>query len=96
MSIRKWPQAERPRGKLINKGPNSLSDAELLAIFLRTGVAGKSAVELAREILAGAGGLRALLNMSLKRLYIVQIFFLGNSGIEVCSSDMRVYGSFRI
>lgn len=68
MSIRKWPQSERPRAKLINNGPNSLSDAELLAIFMRTGVAGKSAIELAREVLTSAGGLRALLNMSVKEI----------------------------
>ncbi|MEM7358763.1 MAG: DNA repair protein RadC [Pseudomonadota bacterium] len=68
MSIQKWPQTERPRGKLIRKGPHSLSDAELLAIFLRTGLPGKSAVELARDVLSSAGGLRALLNMSAKEI----------------------------
>lgn len=61
MSIRDWPAAERPREKLLDRGPEALSDAELLAIFLRTGVTGKSAVDLARELLADFGGLRALL-----------------------------------
>ena len=60
-SIRDWPLAERPREKLLNNGPGVLSDAELLAIFLRTGVAGRTAVDLARELLADFGGLRQLL-----------------------------------
>lgn len=60
MSIADWPEAERPREKLLARGPASLSDAELLAIFLRTGVTGASAVDLARELLARFGSLRAL------------------------------------
>lgn len=64
MSIREWPQSERPREKLLSKGSQTLGDAELLAIFMRTGVPGKSAVELAREMLQQAGGLRAMLNLS--------------------------------
>lgn len=61
MSIRDWPAAERPREKLLGQGSASLSDAELLAIFLRTGVSGKSAVDLARHLLLQFGSLRALL-----------------------------------
>lgn len=61
MGIKNWPEGERPREKLLSNGANSLSDAELLAIFLRTGVKGKSAVDLARELLTNFGGLRALL-----------------------------------
>lgn len=61
MSIRDWPAAERPREKLLEQGAASLSDAELLAIFLRTGVAGKSAVDLARHLLHQFGSLRRLL-----------------------------------
>lgn len=64
MSIREWPQSERPREKLLKQGAQVLSDAELLAIFLRTGVAGKSAIRLARELLASAGGLRGLLSQT--------------------------------
>ncbi len=60
--IRQWPTDERPREKLINRGAASLSDAELLAIFLRTGVKGKSAVDLGRELLQQYGGLRQILN----------------------------------
>lgn len=51
MGINHWPEDERPREKLLTKGPASLSDAELLAIFLRTGVQGRSAVDLARDLL---------------------------------------------
>lgn len=62
MAIVDWPALERPREKLLARGAGALSDAELLAIFLRTGCAGKSAVDLARELLAQFGSLRALLN----------------------------------
>ncbi len=61
MAITDWPLAERPREKLLARGPEVLSDAELLAIFLRTGVPGKTAVDLARELLGRFGGLRELL-----------------------------------
>jgi len=68
LPIREWPESERPREKLHNQGPSTLSDAELLAIFLRTGVVGKTAIELAREALQRAGGLRQLLNLSATEL----------------------------
>ena len=61
MSITNWPVAERPRERLLALGAAALSDAELLALFLRTGVRGKSAVELGRELLAAAGGFAGLL-----------------------------------
>ncbi len=61
MAISDWPETERPREKLLALGPQALSDAELLAIFLRTGVAGCSAVELARQLVHEYGGLRKLL-----------------------------------
>jgi len=64
MAITDWPMEERPREKLLQNGPQALSDAELLAIFLRTGVQGKTAVDLARELLGEFGGLRNLLNAS--------------------------------
>lgn len=64
MSIADWPAAERPREKLLSLGPRALSDAELLAIFLRVGCVGKSAVDLARELLQEYGGLRPLLEAS--------------------------------
>ncbi len=61
MSIKNWPATERPREKLLNQGVSALSDAELLAIFLQTGTAGLSAVELARNLLHQFGGLSAVL-----------------------------------
>ncbi len=60
MAITDWPEGERPREKLLQRGASSLSDAELLAIFLRTGVTGKSAVDMARELLVRFGNLTQL------------------------------------
>ncbi|WP_373975109.1 DNA repair protein RadC [Chitinibacter sp. SCUT-21] len=60
MSITEWPSDERPREKLLLHGATALSDAELLAIFLRVGLPGKSAVDLARELLQHFGSLEAL------------------------------------
>jgi DNA repair protein RadC len=61
MNFNDWPDAEKPRERLLTRGPASLSDAELLAIFLRTGVKGKNVLELARQLLQKFGGLRPLL-----------------------------------
>ncbi len=61
MSITEWPLEERPREKLLAQGSDALSDAELLAIFLRTGVRGKSAVDLSSDLLNEFNGLRSLL-----------------------------------
>ena len=60
MTIRDWPESERPRERLLAHGAAGLSDAELLAIFFRSGVAGRSAVDLARDVLGQFGGLNAL------------------------------------
>jgi DNA repair protein RadC len=61
MAITDWPVEERPREKLLELGSEALSDAELLAIFLRTGIKGMTAVDLAGQLLEGFGGLRELL-----------------------------------
>lgn len=61
MRISDWPAAERPREKLLERGAGALSDAELLAIFLRVGTAGQSAVDMARTLLSDYGSLGALL-----------------------------------
>ncbi|OGA73463.1 MAG: hypothetical protein A3G81_06085 [Betaproteobacteria bacterium RIFCSPLOWO2_12_FULL_65_14] len=61
MAISDWPADERPRERLLAHGAKALSDAELLAILLRTGVRGKSAVELGRELLSRFNGLGGLL-----------------------------------
>jgi DNA repair protein RadC len=60
MRIADWPEDERPRERLLKLGPAALSEAELLAIFLRTGIAGKSAVELGRDLLSRFGSLHRL------------------------------------
>jgi DNA repair protein RadC len=64
MSISDWPITERPREKLLKRGANNLSDAELLAIFIRNGIKGKTAIDLARELLNHFGGLRNILDAS--------------------------------
>lgn len=56
MPITDWPETERPRERLLKLGPQQLSDAELLAIFLRVGMRGKSAVDLGRELIQAFGG----------------------------------------
>ena len=61
MSIRDWPESERPREKLLKSGAQALSEAELIAIFLRTGTRGHSALDVARELIKQFGSLRALL-----------------------------------
>lgn len=60
MVLKDWPLQEQPREKLLQQGASSLSDAELLAIFLRTGVKGCNVVELSRQLLKGFGSLAAL------------------------------------
>ena len=66
MPITDWPAEDRPREKLLQRGASALSDAELLAIFLRVGLPGKSAVDLARELLQHFGSLTALFQASLE------------------------------
>ncbi|ABI73653.1 RadC family protein [Shewanella frigidimarina] len=64
MGIKDWPQGEGPREKLLLKGAGHLSDAELLAVILRNGLAGQNAVDLARNMINQFGGLRSLLSAS--------------------------------
>jgi DNA repair protein RadC len=68
MPIKDWPLGERPREKLLAKGPRALSDAELLAIFIRSGTRGQTALDLARHALSELGGLRTLLDCDQSRL----------------------------
>ena len=64
VAIADWPDSEKPREKLIATGAHSLSDAELLAIFLRTGIQGTSALDMARGLISMFGGLRGILGAS--------------------------------
>jgi DNA repair protein RadC len=68
MAISDWPLAERPRERLLAKGAQTLSDAELLAVLLRTGMRGKSAVELGRELLSRFKGIAGLLGADLSQV----------------------------
>ncbi|MGH1428759.1 MAG: RadC family protein [Arenicella sp.] len=68
-SVKHWPLKERPRERLIHCGANAISDAELLAILLRTGVKGVSVVELARRLLLESGGVRELLMLPPKQFF---------------------------
>ena len=77
MAITDWPADERPREKLLAKGAEALSDAELLAIFLRVGVAGKSAVDLARDLMAGFGSLNGIFSAS--RAALTAVHGMGDS-----------------
>ncbi len=77
MAIKDWPEGDRPREKLLSLGAQALSDTELLAIFLRTGVKGKSAVELARELTLRFGSLAALFAADLKA--VTEISGLGEA-----------------
>ncbi|MCD6025926.1 MAG: hypothetical protein K0R08_445 [Solimicrobium sp.] len=71
MSIIDWPAAQRPRERLIRHGPGLLSDAELLAVFLRVGVKGKSAVELGHDMLGHFGSLHSLFSASLTSFSLI-------------------------
>jgi DNA repair protein RadC len=71
MSIKGWPEQERPREKLLHRGAQQLTDTELLAVMLGAGMAGKTAVELARELLATLGSLREIVNCSEKEFTAV-------------------------
>lgn len=77
MAITDWPEGERPREKLLANGAQSLSDAELIAIFLRVGVTGKSAVDLARDLLNRFGSLNGIFSASLSE--ISQVHGMGES-----------------
>jgi DNA repair protein RadC len=68
MAITDWPLQERPRERLLALGAAALADAELLAILLRTGVKGKSAVDVARQLLGRFGSVSALLEAGSKSL----------------------------
>lgn len=67
-SVKHWSEDERPRGRLIAHGPASLSDAQLLAIIIRSGRAGRSAVDLGRELLEEFGSLAGIEQAGIKEI----------------------------
>lgn len=77
MSIKAWPLKERPREKLLHYGADNLSDAELIAVVLGGGVAGKSALGLARDLLSKTGSLRGVVDAT-------ELEFTGVAGIGIC------------
>lgn len=98
MSIKQWPANQRPREKLIEHGAHSLSDAELLAIFLRTGIPGLNAVGLSQSILAHFGSLSALFaadqdqfceHAGLGPAKFVQLQAVLEMGRRVLASDLK-------
>jgi DNA repair protein RadC len=68
MTIRDWPESERPREKLLERGAAALSDAELLAVFIGSGRRGRTAVDTGRDLLARNGNLKALLDRDVSAL----------------------------
>ncbi len=71
MGIKDWPVQQRPRERLISEGAAALSDSELLALFLRVGVKGRSAVELGRDLLLQFGSIQGLFSASLSQFSLV-------------------------
>ena len=88
VNIKEWPHDERPREMLLEKGPEVLSDAALLAILLRTGRKGQNAVELARELIERFGGFAGLL--SARSADILQVKGIGKAKITQILSAMEI------
>ena len=81
MRIRDWPTGERPRERLLAQGAAALSDAELIALILRTGIAGKSALDIARDAIARFGGVAGLLAASASELSVMRGFGPARSAV---------------
>jgi DNA repair protein RadC len=88
MSIRDWPEGDRPREKLLQLGPSVLTEAELLAILLRTGVRGQSALDVARGLLIEFGSLRGLLTAG--RIRLCQARGLGPARYGVLQASLEL------
>ena len=88
MGIKEWPASEQPRQKLLTQGAQSLNDAELLAVFLRTGTHGKSAVDLGRELIKKFGNIRQLVDSSINDF--LQIKGLGNSKYVLIQASIEL------
>lgn len=98
MKIKDWPASERPREKFLHHGASSLSDAELLALFIRVGVKGRTALDISRELLQRFGGLRGLMRAPLAELRrvpglgdskCIQIFAAREIGERYLAEELR-------
>jgi DNA repair protein RadC len=69
--LKNWPEAERPRERLLRQGANALSDAQLLGIILRTGTGGRTAVDVGRDLLERFGGLNGIAQAGINELTTV-------------------------
>jgi DNA repair protein RadC len=87
--IKDWPEGDRPREMLLEKGPEALSDAALLAILLRTGRQGKAAVALARDMLSELGGFQGLMSASYEDL--LKIKGIGKAKIAQILAAMEIF-----
>jgi DNA repair protein RadC len=92
-SIKNWPDDERPREKLLRFGEHTLTDTELLAILLRTGVKGTSAVDLARRIMQKFGSFRNMSHTSIKKWKDIK--GLGNAKICQIKAAIEIGRRFR-
>ena len=92
MSIKEWPEGERPREKLLERGAAALSDAELLAILLRVGTRGMSAVDLARYLLSEFGSLGKLMSADAKHFLLARAWF--GELYSVCRSQRNRTADF--
>lgn len=88
MTLKTWPEGDRPREKLLAHGPTHLTDAELLAIFLRTGIQGLNVVELSRQLLTEFGSLRDLMSASAARF--CKVHGLGNAKYAQLQAAMEM------
>ena len=88
MHIKDWPEGDRPREMLLEKGPEALSDAALLAILLRTGMKGKNAIALAREMINRFGGLNGLMMTTQEDL--LSIKGIGKAKMAQIFASMKV------
>lgn len=88
MAITDWPKDERPREKLLKRGARALSDAELLAVFLRVGLRGGTAVDLGRDLLLEAGSLRHLLDLPVERMREMRGLGGGRSALLLAALEL--------
>ena len=92
-SIREWPESDRPREKLMSSGAGTLSDSELLAILLRTGMKGCSAIDIARKLVERFGTFRAMSQISLSDWR--KIKGLGTAKIAQIKAALEIGRRFR-